>query len=344
MPCGFLRLNGFEQFLSILRLARELFLLLAGGLGFLHAAKFLGSVFQPQVSVSVERDADIAVTHQVLQRLRIHACFCLIAAVGMAADVRSDAVGYVELTASDPADAIDDPFVRGRGLLTVLLFCAQLPDTLAMFKIGLLPFAQALHESDRTAEDYAAEFGKYFSEFPQFSLSDPSWMSLVNLSMQYLSTIMPGKDVPQLVRRMHYVSFVGMFRFDLFEGLSVGHAPRKCPICGRWFLTTDARHTKYCGGFAPGDPKGRTCRQLGNLQGREKRELADDHPLKVIYNRRMNTIQVYLRRGTLDEATAEKMKRLARNKLERAISDAAYANGSYADEMEQDALLREATS
>ena len=215
---------------------------------------------------------------------------------------------------------------------------------LAMFKIGLLPFVQALHESNRAAEDYAAVFGEYFLEFPEFSLSDPSWMSLVNLSMQYLSTIMPGKDVPQLVRRMHYVSFVGMFRFDLFEGLSVGHAPRKCPICGRWFLTTDARHTKYCGGFAPGDPKGRTCRQLGNLQGREKRELADDHPLKVIYNRRMNTIQVYLRRGTLDEATAEKMKRLARNKLERAISDAAYANGSYADEMEQDALLAAATS
>ena len=273
------------------------------------------------------------------------------------AENMKNAVGYVKRTESDLADALDDPFVRGRGLLTVLLFCAQLPDTLAMFKIGLLPFVQALHESDRTAEDYAAEFGKYFSEFPQFSLSDPSWMSLVNLSMQYLSTIMPGKDVPQLVRRMHYVSFVGMFRFDLFEGLSVGHvrsdlfeglsvghAPRKCPICGRWFLTTDARHTKYCGGFAPGDPKGRTCRQLGNLQGREKRELADDHPLKVIYNRRMNTIQVYVRRGTLDEATAEKMKRLARNKLERAISDAAYANGSYADEMEQDALLTEATS
>jgi hypothetical protein len=29
--------------------------------------------------------------------------------------------------------------------------------------------------------------------------------------------------------------------------------------------------------------------------------------------------------------------------MERAISDAAYANGSYADEMEQEALLTEAT-
>ena len=54
VPCWFLRLDGFEQFLSILRLPRELFLLTAGCLGFLHAAKFLGGVFQPQVGVSVQ--------------------------------------------------------------------------------------------------------------------------------------------------------------------------------------------------------------------------------------------------------------------------------------------------
>ena len=252
-------------------------------------------------------------------------------------------MAYVQLAAMNLPAAMTNQLKSGLGLTKVIAICAQLPDSLVMFKEGLLPLAKALHESDRALEDYAAVFGEYFSEFPEFSLSEPSWMSLINVSMQYLSTIMPGKDAPQLVKRMHFVSFVGMLRHDLFEGLSVGHAPRKCPICGRWFLTTDARHTKYCGGFAPGDPKGRTCRQLGNLQGREKRELADDHPLKVIYNRRMNTIQVYVRRGTLDEATAEKMKRLARNKLERAISDAAYANGSYADEMEQDTLLTEVT-
>ena len=83
-----------EKFLSILRLARELFLLSAGGLGFLHAAKFLGGVLQPQVSISVERNADVAVTHQVLQRLRIHARLGLIAAVSVATDVRGD-VGHL---------------------------------------------------------------------------------------------------------------------------------------------------------------------------------------------------------------------------------------------------------
>ena len=252
-------------------------------------------------------------------------------------------VAYAKLAARNLPAAMNDQLKSGIALLKVITICAQLPDSLVMFKEGLLPFAQALHESDRAPEDYATVFGEYFPESPEFSFTDPAWMSLVNLSMQYLSTILPGKDDPQIVKRIHYVSFVGMLRADLFEGLCFGHAPRKCPICGRWFLTTDARHTKYCGGFAPGDPKGRTCRQLGNLQGREKRELADDHPVKVIYNRRMNTIQVYLRRGTLDEATAEKMKRLARNKMERAISDAAYANGDYADEMEQEALFTEAT-
>jgi hypothetical protein len=253
------------------------------------------------------------------------------------------AEAYVKLAARNLPAAMNDQLKSGIALLKVITICAQLPDSLVMFKEGLLPFAQALHESDRAPVDYATVFGEFFPESPEFSLTDPSWMSLVNLSVQYLSTILPGKDDPQIVKRIHYVSFVGMLRADLFEGLCFGHAPRKCPICGRWFLTTDARHTKYCGGFAPGDPKGRTCRQLGNLRGREKRELADDHPVKVIYNRRMNTIQVYLRRGTLDEATAEKMKHLARNKMERAISDAAYANGSYTDEMEQEALLTEAT-
>ena len=54
----------------------------------------------------------------------------------------------------------------------------------------------------------------------------------------------------------------------------------------------------------------------------------------------MNTITQYLRRGTLDEQTAAVMKRLAKDKLERAILDVAYANGSYEKEMEQATLLK----
>ena len=56
----------------------------------------------------------------------------------------------------------------------------------------------------------------------------------------------------------------------------------------------------------------------------------------------MNTITQYLHRGTLDKQTAAVMKRLAKNKMELAIKEVAYANGDYTKEMEQDALLNEA--
>ena len=167
---------------------------------------------------------------------------------------------------------------RAAQLIRMTQVLGHLSYSLRQYKDALLPFARQLNEPghDRTAEGYAALFGQFFQEEPTLSDGNPSWMTLTNASVQYVSAIRPGAAEPQLVKRMHYVSFVGMFRSDLFEGLCVGHAPRQCPICGRWFLTTDARRTKYCGGLAPGDKRRRTCRQIGNLRGRAQRELAAD--------------------------------------------------------------------
>ena len=215
--------------------------------------------------------------------------------------------------------------------------------SLEEYQKAMLDFAEKSdgNEADRTAEGFAKMFGSYFP--PKFSITESNaWMSVANNSVQYEATIRPGEDIAKLVKRMHYVSFVGMFRSDLFEGLCVGHAPKKCRICGKWFLTTNARHTKYCGGYAPGDKLHRTCRQIGNLKGREQRELADDHPLKQIYEKRLNTINRYVKRGTLDADLAEVMKKLAKDKMLRAVSNVDYAKGSYEKEMEQRSLLAEA--
>ena len=215
--------------------------------------------------------------------------------------------------------------------------------SLEEYQKAMLDFAEKSdgNEADRTAEGFAKMFGSYFP--PKFSITESNaWMSVANNSVQYVATIRPGEDIAKLVKRMHYVSFVGMFRSDLFEGLCVGHAPKKCRICGKWFLTTNARHTKYCGGYAPGDKLHRTCRQIGNLKGREQRELADDHPIIQIYEKRRNTINRYIKRGKLDEALAEIMKKLAKDKMLRALSNVTYARGAYEKEMEQAALKKEA--
>ena len=198
--------------------------------------------------------------------------------------------------------------------------------SLEEYQKAMLDFAEKSdgNEADRTAEGFAKMFGSYFP--PKFSITESNaWMSVANNSVQYVATIRPGEDIAKLVKRMRYVSFVGMFRSGLFEGLCVGHAPKKCRICGKWSLTTNARHTKYCGGYAPGDKLHRTCRQIGNLKGREQRELADDHPLKQIYEKRLNTINRYVKRGTLDADLAEVMNKLAKDKMLRAVSNVDYA-------------------
>ena len=223
--------------------------------------------------------------------------------------------------------------------------CGHLAYSLGEYQTAMLDFAEKsdCNEADRTAEGFARMFGSYFT--PEFSIAEGNaWMSVANNSVQYVATIRPGEKVAKLVKRMHYVSFVGMFRSDLFEGLCVGHAPKKCKICEKWFLTTNARHTKYCGGYAPGDKLHRTCRQIGNLKSREQRELADDHPVKQIYEKRLNTINRYVKRGTLDADLAEVMKKLAKDKMLRALSNVAYAKGAYEKEMDQAALKKEASA
>ena len=229
-------------------------------------------------------------------------------------------------------------------LIRVIPVLGHLSYSLQQYKMTLNAFAEFLQENIeiRTPTGYAAAFGQFFRENATLEESNPSWMALTNATVQYVPAIRPGNAEAQLVKRMHFVSFVGMFRADLFEGLCVGHAPRKCAVCGKWFLTTDARHTKYCSGYAPNDKRGRTCRQVGNLRGREQRKLAPDHPIKKIYTKRFNTITQYLGRGTLDEQTAAVMKAFAKSKLEKALQDNDYAQGSYATEMEQTALLAEA--
>ena len=64
--------------------------------------------------------------------------------------------------------------------------------------------------------------------------------------------------------------------------------------------------------------------------------------MKQIYEKRLNTINRYIKRGTLDAELAKAMKKLAKDKMLRAISDVAYARGDYETEMEQDALQSEA--
>ena len=256
----------------------------------------------------------------------------------------ANANAYYDAVRNGTLTNLADPrYKQGLRLLRVLPILAHLGYSLGAYQNAMLPFAEKLNVPDckRTPEGYAELFGEIFPVMEDFGEGD-GWMSMTNATLQYVPVVRPGSTVPSLVKRMLYVTFVGMFRSDLYEGLCVGHAPKKCPVCGRWFLTTNAKRTKYCGSYTPEDRLHRTCRQIGNLKGREQRELAEDHPLKQIYTRRLDSINHRLQRRSMEPALAKVMKKLAKDKLYQAISNVGYAQGEYENEMELSALEAEA--
>ena len=120
-------------------------------------------------------------------------------------------------------------------LIHVIPVLGHLSYSLRQYKMTLTAFAAFLQENAeiRTPTGYAATFGQFFRENATLKESNPSWMALTNATVQYVPVIHPGNAEAQLVKRMHFVSFVGMFCADLFEGLCVGHAPKKCAVCGK---------------------------------------------------------------------------------------------------------------
>ena len=93
------------------------------------------------------------------------------------------------------------------------------------------------------------------------------------------------------------------------------------------FLTTSARLYKYP--FAE---------QLMIYKQRPEATACAEYDL---WKDRMNR---YVKRGTLDTDLAKVMKKQAKDKTLRALSNVAYAKGAYEKEMEQAALKKEASA
>ena len=223
-------------------------------------------------------------------------------------------------------EAQGDLFIRAMCLV------AQLGFGIRDFRKALNPLVESLEDEDisRNPKGFSQKFDSFFSKDEE---RKDQWMSFSNVSVEYVP------DEKSIVRRMHYASFPSMFRSNLYEALGVGNAPKRCPICKKFFLTTNARRQKYCTGYAPEEYDGLTCTAVGNMMGRKFRELAENDPTIVLYHRSVDTLDKRVERGTLEKDLAAKAKRIARDCKDIAIADADYANGEYLTDMLPDALI-----
>lgn len=224
----------------------------------------------------------------------------------------------------------------GEVFIPALCLVAQLGFGIRDFRKALIPLVEALDDEEvsRNPTGFAQQFDNFFSADEN---KQDYWMSITNVSVEYL----PGEK--GLTRRMHYASFPSMFRSNLYEALAVGNAPKRCPICKKFFLTTNARRQKYCTGYAPEEYGGLTCVQIGNRMGREAREKAENRPAIIQYHQAANAIDKRVERGTLERAIAARAKARAKELVSGAIVDAEYANGKYKEDMTPDALIAAVT-
>ena len=224
----------------------------------------------------------------------------------------------------------------GEVFIPALCLVAQLGFGIRDFRQALIPLVEELDDEEvsRNPTGFAKQFDAFFSADKN---KETYWMSITNVSVEYL----PGAK--GLVRRMHYASFPSMFRSNLYEALAVGNAPKRCPICKKFFLTTNARRQKYCTGYAPEEYGGLTCVQVGNRMGREEREKAENRPAIVQYHQAVNAIDKRVERQTLERDIAAKAKAHAKELITGAIADADYANGKYKEDMTPDTLIATVT-
>lgn len=214
-------------------------------------------------------------------------------------------------------------------VLQALRFYDAIPEDMHKAYAQLRQFVFRVDEANRFDEQHllpiAAEiFGK--TPFP--------------LSTEYIA--LPKRRNSQILvtaRRMTFESYYSFVLTDFFEGLHHGHYPRRCEICGQYFLMQSARRQKYCSyGTAPELYHGKkiSCRRYAIIKG--KAERAKDNPLKAAYARRCAAIRSEKSRGTITVEFAEAAQAMAKRRLEQAEEDDAYAAKAYYQDLERKKL------
>lgn len=162
-------------------------------------------------------------------------------------------------------------------------------------------------------------------------------------SGKYIAVKKNAKSVnATLAKRLNFDSYYSFILTDFFEGLHYGHYPRKCEICGKYFLMQSARRQKYCSyGIAPELYRGKkiTCRKYAAVLNRK--EKAENDPIVTIYNRRCSAIRTECGRGTITKGYAEVAKRIAKERKQLALYDDKYAREQYKKDMSREALYAE---
>ena len=162
---------------------------------------------------------------------------------------------------------------------------------------------------------------------------------------QFVKADFSGRNKSQLANRLYFSRYIDFIFYDFYQGLGFGHYPKKCEICGKYYLKTNSRPQRYCSGLSGITGRNHrvlTCRAVGKRRG-EKERAANDSIL-IVYKRVRDGIRQDEHRGKISAELSEFAKIEAQNCKEKAIHDTAYANGAYVTDMNKDRFYAAAPS
>ncbi len=212
---------------------------------------------------------------------------------------------------------------------SVLCFFDNLADDLRLAHENLLKFCNRCDDAERLDEAHLLPLALEIFGEHHFTQNG-----------RYIAVKKNAKSVnTTLAKRLNFDSYYSFILTDFFEGLHYGHYPRRCEICGKYFLMQSARRQKYCSyGIAPELYRGKniTCRKYAAVLNRK--EKAENDPITAVYNRRCAAIRTECGRGTITKEFAEAAKRLAKEHKQKALQDEAYAKNTYIADMSREVL------
>ena len=218
------------------------------------------------------------------------------------------------------------------GIRSILRFFDTLSDDLIDAHGKLIKFCEHIDEVERLDEAHLLPLALEIFGEHHFTQSG-----------KYIAVKKNTKSVnATLAKRLSFDSYFSLILTDFFEGLHYGHYPRRCEICGKYFLKQSARRQKYCSyGIAPELYRGNkiSCRKYAAVLNRK--EKAENDPIAAVYNRRCAAIRTEYGRGTIKTEFAETAKRLAKEHKLRAQKDDKYAKEEYRKAMSREVLYAE---
>lgn len=178
------------------------------------------------------------------------------------------------------------------------------------------------------------DFIRYFEDKDKMHYTDDDYMIL-----EYIPYYDPTDNEFHIGELFKMDSLQAVAKTDFLRGLMLGHYPKKCAHCGRYFLMTDARNTKYCSYPSLENPKV-SCKIMARRK-RKPREMVKNDPICQIYNKCRKAIIKRCQRGGITDNERDALLAKAEEYKFKMDMSAAYSREEFEKLLSSEQLYKE---